>query len=491
MLKVLDVALREFKATVLTKAFLFGVVFTPVIILVMVIVVPLLTSEKPPAVKGSVAVIDRSAALSTTGEGLVAPGVARNLSPDGLDRAIDERAGEVEKAGREAARQLGGDAAAAVDTGLASDMIRNAARQDRPDITVEILPADADVEQAKEPIRSGSVFDGGRLALVVIPAEAVKRPEAAAGTPPEGGAGTSAPAARPGFASYELSVNDRLDVRVQSLIRQQVTDALLDARITHAGLDPDDIRALARVESPTVTAVTPDGERKANPAAQFIIPLAFMLLVWIAVFSGGQTLLASTIEEKSNRVMEVLLSAVSPTQLMAGKIFGQLGVGLVILTIYSGLGVLSLFAMARADMIRFDQLAWLFVFFLIAYFMIASMMAAIGSAVTELQEANALLGPVMMIVMLPMLLMFPIMTNPNGTVAIAASFIPPINPFVMLLRISSTQPPPLWQVLLSAGVGVVAAYLFVRAAAKIFRIGALLYGKPPNFATLVKWVRMA
>ena len=98
---------------------------------------------------------------------------------------------------------------------------------------------------------------------------------------------------------------------------------------------------------------------------------------------------------------------------------------------------------------------------------------------------------IMITLMIPWILWMPISRSPDSTFAVAASFIPPINPFVMLIRMTSTSPPPLWQVWLSIAVGVAGVYAALWVAAKVFRVGLLMYGKPPNFATLIRWVRMA
>jgi ABC-2 type transport system permease protein len=201
--------------------------------------------------------------------------------------------------------------------------------------------------------------------------------------------------------------------------------------------------------------------------------------------------MTSTIEEKSNRIMEVLLSAVSPMQLMAGKILGQMGAGLLILGVYSGFGITSLILFKRSDLLDSTNFLFLIGFFFIAFFTIAAMMAAIGSAVTDIHEAQALMMPIMIVVMTPMLLMMPIISNPSGTMATVMSFIPPISPFVMVLRMSSSQPPPMWQQLLALGIGALTVYVALKMAAKVFRIGVLMYGKPPNLATLIRWAKMA
>jgi len=136
-------------------------------------------------------------------------------------------------------------------------------------------------------------------------------------------------------------------------------------------------------------------------------------------------------------------------------------------------------------------IVYLVIFFLITYFLFASVFGAIGAAVNEMREAQALVTPVMLVLMVPWLLAMPVARDPNTPLAIALSFIPPVNTLAMMIRMASTSPPPLWQVWATIGVGLAAALAVTWAAAKIFRIGLLMYGKPPNFATLVRWVRQS
>jgi ABC-2 type transport system permease protein len=108
-----------------------------------------------------------------------------------------------------------------------------------------------------------------------------------------------------------------------------------------------------------------------------------------------------------------------------------------------------------------------------------------------MNEAQSLFGPVMILLMVPYMLSPMIGRAPNSTFATVASFVPPINTFVMMSRLASDAPPPMWQVGLTIVIGVAAAYAAVWFAAKVFRIGLLMHGKPPNLATLVRWARAA
>lgn len=283
----------------------------------------------------------------------------------------------------------------------------------------------------------------------------------------------------------------KLDSRVQGMIRSQVRDGIVDARLAANGHVATDIRDLMRIKVPEAQSVTKDGDKAWGELQQMLVPVAFMILLWISTFTGGQYLLTSTIEEKSSRVMEVLLSAVSPMQLMTGKILGQMGAGLLILLLYSGTGVAGLLTFGLGYLVSPLNLVFLLIFFFIAFFSIAALMAAVGSAVTDVHEAQTLLTPVMLVVITPMFLMMPIIWNPNSVLATTMSFLPPINPFVMVLRICSSDPPPLWQILASAGVGIVGVFVLLKATSKIFRVGVLMYGKPPNLVTLLRWIRMA
>jgi ABC-2 type transport system permease protein len=178
-------------------------------------------------------------------------------------------------------------------------------------------------------------------------------------------------------------------------------------------------------------------------------------------------------------------------QLMAGKILGQLCVGFVMLGVYGGMGFAALLSFALLGYVEVSLIFYLVIFYLIAYFTLGSAMAAIGSAVNEITEAQSLMMPVMMTMMIPWLLWLPITRDPNGIFAVVASFVPPINTFVMMLRMSSVTPPPYWQVWLSIAVGIAGAYAALWAAAKVFRVGLLMYGKPPNLPTLWRWIRQA
>ena len=231
----------------------------------------------------------------------------------------------------------------------------------------------------------------------------------------------------------------------------------------------------------------------ATTSASFLgmLPLALGVLLFVGIMVGGQGLMTSTIEEKSSRVVEVVLASVSPFELMAGKLVAQLGVGLISMGVYVGLGFLALFQFAMFGLVDPVLVVYLVVFYVLSYLVFGAVMMAIGAAVNEVNEAQSLFGPVMLVLMVPYMLSPIIGRAPNSTFATIASFLPPINTFVMMSRLASDAPPPVWQVLLTIAIGLAAAYATVWFAAKVFRIGLLMHGKPPNLATLVRWARAA
>jgi len=452
MRRILQVAQREFLSTVATKGFIIGVLVTPLMIGIVIFAMRFISNEAP-KVEGQVAVID------PTGE--VAKPLEEYLKPEAIAKRREGMRDKATEAMPDGVKAVAGEDAA--------DKALTMILGEVPQIDTVEIPDTADIEAEKQPLRTGK-----RLALVVVDPDATHR---------TGG--------EQAFGSYRLFVKEKLDDRIEDEIRSGLRDVIVDARVRQAGLDRDEIETLTRVATSRSTTVTESGERKTNEAFNMLLPAAFMVLLLASVITGGQYILTTTVEEKSSRVVEVLLSAVSPMELMTGKILGQFCVGLVILALYAGMGITGLISFAMLGLLDLSLIVYLLIFYLIAYFTVASFMAAIGSAVNEMREAQTLMMPVMVTLMIPWLLWLPITRNPDSILAVTLTFIPPVNSFVTLLRLTSTSPPPLWQVWVSIAIGLASVYVAIWFAAKIFRVGLLMYGKPPNYATLIRWIRMA
>ena len=465
MSKILQVAWREFLATVATKGFIIGVFITPVIIGVMVLGFKYLNLDEPPRIEGEVALIDPT--------GQVAEGVREYLAPEAIARRRPDVREKLEKAMEQAPEQVRKLAQAVPDE--AAERALQAAVGEVPILHVVQLPGHSDLEAEKERLIADAGQDGRRrLAVVVVHDEAIEKAEDVKR-----------------YGKYDLFVRAKLDDRIEDEIKDALEESIVAARFRTQDLDREEIEALTRVGHVRARAVTAEGEQETSELLAIFVPMGFMGLLLVSVFTSGQQIMITTIEEKSSRVVELLLSAVSSMQLMTGKIFGQMCVGFVILGLYGGMGIAALVAFALFGMVDPWLFFYLFVFYLIAFFIMGSLMAAIGAAVNELREAQTLMMPIMITMMIPWILWLPISRDPNSLFSVVASFVPPINTFVMLLRMTSSTPPPWWQVWLSIAVGVAAAYGALWFAAKVFRVGLLMFGKPPNFRTMIRWVRMA
>ena len=451
MRRVLAVAWREFRHTVLTKGFIFGALLMPVIMLVVVAAVGALVNSKMAPVSGTLAVIDPS--------GTVCAFVPEGLSPEAARAEIAaalERNSTILPEG--AAQQAAAQAAAAAPA---------------VDIRVEQV-----TDASQEGALRAKVQAGELVGLAVVPAEllAPRQADAAAGP-----------------AEFTLLVPTKSPPRVTELLEKAVAKAVVRARVAKAGSDYASLDALLSEPRPAVKRVSAEGAvADESRAAKTLLPMGFMMLLWIATFTSGNYLLTTTIEEKSNKVMEVILSAVSPMQLLCGKILGYAAVSALMLGMYGALGIALLAAAAMADLVSPGILLLLGLYFVMAYAFVAVMMASVGSAVNDLREAQSLVTPVMLVMMVPLMLWLPISEQPNGWLATAASFVPPAIPYVMVLRVAaSSEPIAAWQVAASLAWGFAWVFVFLWAGAKIFRVGVLMQGKPPSPRELLRWIRIA
>jgi ABC-2 type transport system permease protein len=165
-------------------------------------------------------------------------------------------------------------------------------------------------------------------------------------------------------------------------------------------------------------------------------------------------------------------------------------VSAVVLVMYGGVAMAGLGAMAMMDVVPLTHLLWVVAWFPIGYLMVAAVMAGIGSAVNDLHEAQSLVAPAMIALVLPLILWLPISENPNGALAVAFSFIPPASPFVNVLRLTTASDPvPLWQVLLALVVAIGSVVAMMWAGARVFRVGVLMQGKTPTPRELLRWLR--
>jgi ABC-type Na+ efflux pump permease subunit len=446
MSKVWLIAAREFVATVFTKGFIIGLLVVPVVGAIMALVGPQLFGNRNFLIEGQVAIIDPTGVVARrAGEGM-----AERRSEIGLTAIVDR------------ARAGGAD-------NMIVDAIGSMTR-----LTLVERSPGADVEREKLWLNEEEPGAAPHVALIVVHSNAVS---------PSAGQTT--------FGRYDLYVPPRQDDRIEIVVQSVMRDAIIGARVAARGLDRDELTSLTTLPRVTSVTIGADGERDTVFGVGFIVPIVFMSLLIIGVMFAGQGMLTTTVEEKSNRVIEVLLSAVSPVELMGGKLLGHMGISLLAMSLYLGMGLTVLAAFSLFGELDLLLIVYLLIFFFIAFFTIGSLMMAIGAAVNDMREAQSLMMPLMFVMIVPWILWMPIVRDPSSTLAVIVSFVPPLNSFGMLLRVASSTPPPAWQVWLSIAIGAAGAYGSLWVAAKVFRVGLLMFGKPPDLKTLIRWVRAA
>jgi ABC-2 type transport system permease protein len=443
MSKVWQIAVREFVATVFTKGFIIGLLIVPAIGGILAVVGPRLFGDRNLVVEGEIAVLDPT--------GVVLPRVRDAMTARGSQAAVTEL---IDRA------RAGG----------AADVVLNMLGA-TTQLTLVERPPQADVEQEKRWLTEER-SEARHLALAVVHENAVD--------PSSGELG-----------SYDLYVPARQDERSEIVVHSLLREAILDARAAARGWDRSELARVLTVPRVRSVSVGAGGERGTVFGLNVVVPLAFMVLLMMGVMFAGQGMLTTTVEEKSNRVIEVLLSAVSPMQLMGGKLVGHMGVAFLAMSLYLGLGLVVLASFSLFGLLDLTLVLYLVIFFLIAFFTLGSLMMAVGAAVNDMREAQAMQAPIIIVLVLPWLLWMPILRDPNGTLAYVVSFVPPVNTFGMLLRLASSSPPPAWEVWLSIALGVAGVFGAVWFSAKVFRIGILMFGKAPDVKTLVRWLRAA
>jgi ABC-type Na+ efflux pump permease subunit len=454
MNNILAIAKREFLATVATRAFIIGLLILPAMIAIFALAIPRLFSQKNFKVKGEILVVDST--------GRIMPELYKAFNREVI---ASRRKEEARKALSNVPQQVQKLAGNAMDNNLTSEL------GPIPELHLKEVPADSNLEQQKKWLNE-QPKDMPHLALIVIHKDAIE--PAVLRTP-----------------VYELYVPPSFDDRTGSEIQRGLKEAIINARIQVRSIDKAAIDAIMNIPIAPSFTVTQNEQRQTVKGFNFLLPAVFGFLLFMGTMGGGGQLLNSMVEEKSSRVIEVLLSAVSPIELMAGKLIGQLGVSLVGLGLYIILGIAMLSGFALLGLLDLSLIFYLILFFLITYFVMGSLMMAIGAAVNDVKEAQGLMTPLMIVFMVPWILWMPISRDPGSILSVTMSFLPPVNTFAMLLRMTSNAPPPLWQVWLSIAVGVGSVYGAVWFAAKVFRVGLLMFGKAPNFSTLIRWVRSA
>ncbi|MGQ0538481.1 MAG: ABC transporter permease, partial [Gemmatimonadaceae bacterium] len=282
-----------------------------------------------------------------------------------------------------------------------------------------------------------------------------------------------------------------------------VEQAVLVSRLQGAGLDAERVRELSKVNIRLTTERITDQGRGGSGAGNVAIAFISSFVLYTLIVLYGQTILRGVIDEKNSRVAEVVVASVKPESLLAGKV---LGVGSVALT------QLTVWVVSLALFIRFREpiLAWLdipnapvslpnigftavltvLLFFVLGFVLYAALFAAIGAMVSSEQDAQQAATPVMILIVMSAVFIQPVLLDPTATFSKVVSWIPFSAPILMPVR-TGIIAVPLWETLLVMLGLVVACLGCLWLAARIYRVGVLMYGKRPSLAEVARWVRYA
>lgn len=273
----------------------------------------------------------------------------------------------------------------------------------------------------------------------------------------------------------------------QSLAREGI--GLTDEQVTK-------LYAPVSIVPVQLTNAAEGGKSESEIQLAFGLVYVLLFLLYMGVIGYGNTVATSITAEKSSRVMELLVSSVSPLTQMFGKIIGICLLGLAQIALFIVVGAVNLTLsesgkelLANLDISLSDVDPMLFVYFvvfyLLGYLIYATVFAAVGSLVSRTEEVGQVIMPVTLLIVVAFLVAMYGLTNPNSTLVVVTSFVPFLSPLVMFLRIGLANPA-WWEIALSLAISTAAVYVMGWIAAKIYRTGVLMYGKLPSWKELRK-----
>ncbi len=297
-----------------------------------------------------------------------------------------------------------------------------------------------------------------------------------------------------GIPQCKFYSQDSTISNARSWIQSVVSEKVKILRMQKLDLDAEKVR-IASMPTPLqpkglVKRSTEGGlqtEESKNVYVTLILPMAIMMLMFMVIFLSSQPMLESVLEEKSQRIAEVLLGSANPFQLMAGKLIGTVAGSLTVFAIYFLGTIVVVISRGWGEYIPFHIAPWFVVFQVLGVMFYASLFMAVGASVTQLKEAQSMLLPVWMLKMSPMFVWLFAVQEPNGRLATLFSFFPPAIPTMMMLRLSTSQTIPVWQPIVGVILLAACTLLGVFVASRIFRIGILWQGKTPKLSEIFKW----
>ncbi len=273
---------------------------------------------------------------------------------------------------------------------------------------------------------------------------------------------------------------------------QRIENAVKEVRIKigllKLGINPDLLSSsFGNISVEQVTVKEGDQVKQSDFISEFLSAIVFIMLLLMMIIYSGQMLVRSLVEEKSNKLIEILISSCTPEELLAGKILGLSALGLFQMLIWTCIGI----ALAGTSVIppsAFNNFFIMLVYFILGFLFYTALFVGIGSIVTTEQEAQQITSYLSLILVLPIAISASAIFNPNSLLVEILSFIPLTIPAIMLLKINVIDVPPV-EILSTIIIMIASIYITIFAASKIFRIGILSYGKKPGIKELISWIK--
>lgn len=299
--------------------------------------------------------------------------------------------------------------------------------------------------------------------------------------------------------AVEYRARNVSNFQVAGDLRRAVSQSVQAARLQGQGLNVGEVAALLRPVEVNAARVTKDGEKAGDAASAFFLSYFVGFVVYFLVFLYGFNVMRSVLEEKTNRIVEVIVSSMKASHLMLGKILGVGAVAMLQVAIWVTLSVVASKLGSRIgippDALKSLGLGWgvavpLIGFFVLGFFLYAALFAALGAAVNSEQEAQQYQTIVFLPLIVPMVFIAKIISDPLGTTATVLGMIPFTAPVTMPMRMTATAVPG-WQIAASLAGVLVTVFVVAWLAGKIYRVGILSTGTKPSLRELGRWLRAA
>ena len=281
--------------------------------------------------------------------------------------------------------------------------------------------------------------------------------------------------------------NSLSNIKIYTNLRRLLNKVVVEQRMINQKIDTSLVEELIRKINFGTYELDELGEAsQVDEFSSFLVPYLFLMILFGTIFMSGQLLLRSVMEERTSRTIEILLSSVTPDELMRGKIFGLGALGLIQMLFY------LLIALATTHykgmvIIELSQIPLFLIFFTTGYFFYASIFAAMGTFFTSEQEAQQSSGIISIIAVLPIAFASYFITNPESVFTIGISYIPPLTPFIMIIRIGTDSVGSM-EVIYTSLLMIVSCLFMLKFSGKIFRTAILLYGKKITFNEVRRWI---